>query len=85
MCECFRAGYTRDLEHDTQDRQNGRQIQVPCLVLWGSRGVIGRHFDVEAVWRTWASTVRFQQLDCGHFIPEEAPEALSAELIDFLG
>jgi len=28
---------------------------------------------VVAIWRTWADEVRGQALDCGHFLPEEAP------------
>ncbi|HXZ89255.1 MAG TPA: hypothetical protein VEF07_11830 [Candidatus Binataceae bacterium] len=37
------------------------------------------------IWRAWATDVRGQALDCGHFIPEEAPEALTVQLLAFFG
>ena len=36
------------------------------------------------VWQRWAEAVRGGPLPCGHFIPEEAPEALIASLRGFL-
>jgi haloacetate dehalogenase len=32
----------------------------------------------------WATDVRGEGLDCGHFIPEEAPDALVEKLLGFL-
>lgn len=85
MCECFRAGLACDLPDDAADRAAGRRIACPTLVLWGEAGVVGRHFDLPAVWRRWAPDAVFQPLPCGHFIPEEAPEATLAALRDFFG
>lgn len=34
VCEDYRAGATVDLEHDRGDREAGRRITVPVLVLW---------------------------------------------------
>jgi haloacetate dehalogenase len=39
--------------------------------------------DVLAVWRDWADDVRGRALDCGHFLPEEAPEETYAALRAF--
>jgi haloacetate dehalogenase len=39
---------------------------------------------VLATWREKALDVRGRALPCGHFIPEEAPAALLAELQPFL-
>jgi haloacetate dehalogenase len=41
-------------------------------------------FDVLATWRDKAGDVRGKPLPCGHFIPEEAPGPLLAELMPFL-
>lgn len=84
MCECFRAGATIDIEHDTTDLHQGRRLAMPCLVLWGSEGVVGRCFDVPGIWRNWAPGARFQTLACGHFLPEEAPDGVLAALRPFL-
>ena len=40
--------------------------------------------DQIETWRRWADDVRGTGLACGHFIAEEAPEALLAELLPFL-
>ena len=84
MCEDYRAAASIDLLHDRADRQAGRMIECPLLVLWGERGVIGRCFDPMLEWRKRARDVRGQSLPCGHYIAEEAPEALLQQVIPFL-
>ena len=84
MCECFRAGFHIDRGHDLQDRQAGRQIICPTLIAWGENGVIGKHFDMRRIWRSWCEKPTFAPMPCGHFIPEEAPDELSRVLSDFL-
>ncbi|WP_179381721.1 alpha/beta fold hydrolase [Jannaschia marina] len=84
MCECFRAGFHIDRQHDQADRDIGRMIQCPTLVMWGERGVVGRHFDVEGVWRGWCDHPQFAPMPSGHFIPEEAPDDALAALNSFL-
>ena len=85
MCEDYRAAVTIDLEHDRADREAGRRIACPLLVLWGREGVIGRSFDAVAQWERVASDVRGRALDCGHYVPEEAPQALLEEIERFFG
>lgn len=80
ICEDYRAAATIDLEHDAA----GASIAAPVLALWGASGVVGRSYDVPATWRAVARDVRGRALPCGHAIPEEAPEALAAELEAFL-
>lgn len=80
-CEDYRAAATLDLAHDAATA--GVLVQCPLLVLWGSRGFVHRTYDVLAVWRTYATQVTGQALDCGHFLPEEAPTAVIAALQDF--
>lgn len=75
MCDCFRAGFHIDQHHDAEDRKSARQITCPTLVMWGEKGVVGKHFDVEGIWRKWCVNPTFAPMPSGHFIPEEAPEA----------
>ena len=81
-CEDYRAAATIDLVHDRKDK--GRKITMPVLALWGRQGVIAALFDCLADWREVAADVRGRALPCGHFIPEEKPRELLAELRRFL-
>jgi haloacetate dehalogenase len=83
ICEEYRAAVTLDYEHDEVDRGH-RRIECPVLALWGGRGALPGWYDVLAVWREWADDVRGLALDCGHFLPEEAPEETYSELRAFL-
>ncbi|HZQ71775.1 MAG TPA: alpha/beta hydrolase [Burkholderiales bacterium] len=80
-CEDYRAAATIDLMHDKKDFS--RKLQMPVLALWGRQGVIEALFDCVADWREVASDVRGRALACGHFIPEEKPAELVAELRRF--
>lgn len=84
MCECFRAGYHVDRDHDRIDRAAGNRIACPTLVMWGARGVVGKHFDVRAIWSDWCERPTFAAMPCGHFIPEEAPGDAIVALRSFL-
>jgi haloacetate dehalogenase len=84
MCEDYRAAATIDLEHDRADRDTGRRVEAPLLVLWGEHGVIGRCFDPLAEWRRVAVDVQGHALPCGHYLAEEAPEALLEAALPFL-
>lgn len=78
--EEFRAAATIDLIHDEADQEY--KISCPTLVLWSRTSWM--KFDVLEVWRSRAKEVRGVALDCGHFLPEEAPERTADELIHFL-
>lgn len=82
-CEDYRAAASIDLEHHKAD--NGRKIACPLLLLWGSKGVVGTAYDPLALWREWAEDVTGQALECGHFLPEEAPDATYAAMAEFFG
>ena len=84
ICEDYRAAAGIDLEHDRADRDAGRRIETPLLALWGAHGVVQRCFDPLLEWRKVAMRVEGEALDCGHYIPEEAPEALLARALPFL-
>ncbi|MGH8687058.1 MAG: alpha/beta fold hydrolase [Burkholderiales bacterium] len=81
-CEDYRASATIDLEHDRKDLK--QKLRMPVLALWGRRGVIERMFDPLRDWREVALDVRGKGLDCGHFLPEEKPKEVLAELRRFL-
>ena len=83
VCEDYRASATIDLEHDRADIAAGRKITQPLRVLWGDHGVVGKCFDVPALWRERADDVTGSALDCGHYIAEEAPQLLLAEAAQF--
>ena len=84
ICEDYRAAASIDLEHDAVDTGAGRKLEMPLLVLWGSKGVVGELYDVLATWRAVAADVRGRPLDCGHSPQEERPAQTAAALIEFL-
>jgi haloacetate dehalogenase len=82
MCEDYRAGATIDRELDEADRGR-RRIECPVLALWSARDELPRWFDVLEVWREWADDVRGRGISAGHFLAEESPEEVYAELRAF--
>lgn len=80
-CEDYRAAATIDLVHDAED--SDRNIQCPLLVLWGTRGFIHRTYAVMDIWNDYADNCFGKGIDCGHFLPEEAPDTVVAELLEF--
>jgi len=83
-CEDYRAAASIDLVHDEKDWNEARKAECPLLALWGGRGVVEKTYDVEAVWREYASDVRGKPLAAGHFLAEERPEETARELRAFL-
>lgn len=82
-CEDYRAAATLDLAHD--DADGGRRVAQPLLVLWGRHGVIERCFDALALWRERAADVRGEALEAGHYLAEEAPDAVADRLLAWFG
>jgi haloacetate dehalogenase len=83
MCEDYRASATVDMAQDVADLGRLR-ITCPMLALWGSQGAVGKCFDVLDSWREWADDLHGEAVESGHYIPEEAPEALLAALAKHL-
>ena len=83
ICEDYRAAATIDFAHDAEDREAGRRITCPVLVLWGGRGNLEDWYDVLEVWRGWADDADGRAVDSGHYIPEEAPEETLSEMRAF--
>jgi len=78
-CEDYRAAASIDLAHDRNDREAGRKIKCPLLVLWGDANRVLQAFDMLDVWRKVSdNSVGGHVLPCGHYLPEEVPQ----EIID---
>ena len=77
-CEDYRAAATIDLDHDEADYRAGNKIAAPALVMWGRRGGVGRLYggDVLAIWREVARDVTGGAVETGHYLAEEAPQAV---------
>jgi haloacetate dehalogenase len=84
LCEDYRAAAGIDLQHDQTDRDNGRPLTTPTLLLWGEQGVVHRCFKPMELWQRVATAVQGEALPCGHYVPEEAPELLLAKALPFL-
>ncbi len=85
MCADYRAGATIDRALDDADRAARRKISAPVHFLWAEGGFPARTGDPLGVWRDWADSVSGQSVPgCGHFVMEEAPEAVLAALSPFL-
>jgi haloacetate dehalogenase len=82
ICSEYRASFHLDRRMDAEDREAGRRIACPVLVHWGSEEA--QMADSLEVWSRWAGNVEGGPLPSGHFIPEEAPEELTASLRRFL-
>ncbi|MEM9099435.1 MAG: alpha/beta hydrolase [Pseudomonadota bacterium] len=80
-CDDYRAAAHIDIDHDNADGES--RLPMPLLALWGAKGRIEECFDCLALWRRRAEDVRGWKLDCGHFLPEEAPDEVSAALWEF--
>ena len=80
-CRDYRAGATVDFEMDSADKD--RQIEMPLLVLWGSRGAPPTQ-EFPTVWRKFAKNlVDAQPLPTGHYLQEEAPDQVYDHFVKF--
>jgi haloacetate dehalogenase len=86
MLEDYRAGLTVDPENDAVDREAGRRITAPTLIMWSCPDEMERLYgDPAAIWEPWcAQPVRTAVIDSGHHMAEEAPEQVTAALAAFL-
>ena len=84
MCEDYRASAGVDLEEQGKDLEMERKIKCPLRVLWGKKGVIESQFDALVEWRKVShGAVDGETVECGHYIPEEAPDVLVKHILDF--
>ena len=84
MCEDYRAAASIDLVHDRVSRAVGNRIQCPLHVLWGAKGKIGVWYDALAIWRQYCDgAVIGGELPSGHYLAEEVPAMVIAEMERF--
>jgi haloacetate dehalogenase len=85
ICEDYRAATTIDLVHDRESRAAGQRVQCPLLALWGRKGKIEAWYDALAIWRRYATgPVTGCAVESGHYLAEEAPSEVLAQLDRFL-
>jgi len=84
LCEDYRASAGIDLEHDRADIEAGRMVECEMLALWGADGAVEKCFQPLEEWRKVARRVTGHALPCGHYIAEEIPAQLLAEVLPFL-
>ena len=82
MCADYRASFHIDRADDAADREVGRRITVPVLVVTGQSET--QLSDAPEVWRRWTDELVTAKVPGGHFLPEESPRELVDVLISFL-
>ncbi len=74
-CADYRACASCDLEQDSEDFEAGRKLTMPTLAIWGSRSHTGTIWgDLVPIWKRYAENVTGGPIECGHYVPEEAPD-----------
>jgi haloacetate dehalogenase len=84
-CQDYRAAASLDLELDRADRTAHRTLEMPVLTLWGKHGTVEQCFSPVNDWHEVARDVRGEALPCGHYLPEEAPDAVTKHFLEFFG
>lgn len=87
ICEEYRAAATIDRTHDQADREKGRRIRCPVLVLWSAGGPLDQWYarlgGPLTLWRTWADQLQGCAIEGGHFFPEASPVETADQLARF--
>ncbi len=83
MMQDYRAAATVDHEHDLADRNAGRQLDCPVLVLWEDGRFEGKTTPLQ-IWRHWAASVDGHAIPGGHLQMEEQPDAILDAVLPFL-
>lgn len=87
FCEDYRAGATVDVAADEADRQAGKTIPCPVLVLSGEfylTSKAGTDTPLDVWRRTFAPQATGAKVNAGHFLAEEDPAGTLAALRPFL-
>jgi haloacetate dehalogenase len=82
-CADYRSAAGIDLVHDDETLAAGQKVRCPVLVLWGKQSFVGRGYEPLSVWQQYATDVCGDALPVGHFLPEEAPDLVTAALRGF--
>lgn len=83
QCEDYRAGATIDRDLDQADRDAGRRLDCPVLLMWSTGYLSDKAKSPLGSWRKWADDVSEVAIDCGHFIVEEEPQLAAEAMLEF--
>jgi len=79
----YRAAFTIDVPRYRAELEAGKRIAVPTLVLWGQKGNLARRAAMD-IWRARCTQVEGAEIaNCGHYLPEEQPQAVADRLLRF--
>ncbi|MBS7702259.1 alpha/beta fold hydrolase [Chelatococcus asaccharovorans] len=85
FCEDYRAGAGADREQDEADLDAGKTIACPSFLVCGESYLSGGAGPALTAWhRTFAPDMTGTAVEAGHFVAEEAPEAVLDAVIPFL-
>lgn len=88
MCEDYRAAAVNDMQQQKDDLAAGKKIQCPIRILWGKAGLIEKKFNGVQDWQKVCAEDMVDSgsrgVDSGHYIPEELPDVLTADILEFL-
>jgi haloacetate dehalogenase len=85
MCEDYRAGLGIDRDHDAADRDAGRRVGCPTLLLESAYDDLDIQGDPVSIWKPWLQQpLRHRVIDSGHHQAEEAPGDVADALLGFL-
>jgi haloacetate dehalogenase len=82
MCNNYRAAIDVDFALDASDLD--RRVTCPALILYGADGVVGRNYDVAAIWADRLSAMQVKAIPGGHFFAEQHPQDTARILRAFL-
>jgi haloacetate dehalogenase len=89
ICEEYRAAATLDFARDMKDRDAGRRILCPVLVLWSKGSGLDNWYEDDGgplgIWGDWAVDVMGRAISGGHFFPEQSSAETISELRSFFG
>ena len=59
-------------------------LALSVLFVWSKLGFPAATGDPLSLWKAWTQKLSGTEIDCGHFMPEENPEALLCAAVNFL-
>ena len=76
VCADYRASFHLDQQHDIEDRQVGRRISAPTLVVVGKDEE--QLADAYEIWDDWVEALTYKLVPGGHSDPRRRPKNLRA-------
>lgn len=88
-CADYAAAADPEPDVQKEDQGNGRQVEVPLLIMWSLAKLGKMHGDLGSIWRNWVKKdVPVKAVGCGedvgHYLPEEASDFIAATISGFV-